>query len=173
MNTKNLSRLLADAKSSLGLSYEALSAACGGSPSDKRLHQLINQPLKNFPDPETLSALSRGTGIGVTQLVLAAARSLNLDVQDDDPDSLHIAGASQMPPKVLDAYVLLGRELGSEAREQEVVGNDVHPAPIAQLHPKVPADYEQLAANKARNRGAELDAKYQDLGEESQDHEGD
>lgn len=137
MTQPDLATLLANAKAALGLSYEALSAACGGSPSDKRLHQLINSPLKNFPDPSTIRALSRGTGVSVKELVMAAARSLDLHVPDADPDAVHIQGSSELPDSTQAAFIALGQELvklNGVSREpnKEVVGNGDHPTHMNQ-----------------------------------------
>jgi len=131
MTQPDLATLLADAKAAAGLSYEALSAACGGTPSNKRLHQLINGPLKNFPDPSTIRALAKGTGASVKEIVLAAARSLDLAVPDSDPDSLHVEGANELPESAQTAFVALGHELVKLNRKsdriKEVVGNGDHP----------------------------------------------
>ena len=63
MNTRNLkptlSELIIEYRG--GRSNVDLARDCGGTPSDKRLHQLVNQPMKNFPDPETIRGLARGT----------------------------------------------------------------------------------------------------------------
>lgn len=144
MTQPDLANLLADAKAALGLSYEALSAACGGAPSDKRLHQLINAPLKNFPDPSTIRSLSRGTGISVKDIVMAAARSLDLAVPDSDPDAVHIQGSRDLPASTQAAFVAMGQELvklNSRDVTKEVVGNEQHPTHMNQAG-KSPASPE-------------------------------
>lgn len=64
-----------------GRSYPELSRDCGGSPTDKRLQQLVRSPIKNFPDPGTVVALARGLKVSQSAVVLAAAESLGLDVR--------------------------------------------------------------------------------------------
>lgn len=100
------------------VSYERLSKACGGAPSAKRLHQLENSPLKNFPDPDTIRNLSRGTGFSVTEVIFAAARSLGLPVSTDDPDTIRIYGISQAPERVTRLIQDLGREIAELAADQ-------------------------------------------------------
>jgi hypothetical protein len=74
------------------LSYESLSRNCGGKSSAQRLQQYVTADLKNFPDPNTIHGLQRGTCQSIQAIIHAAARSLGLDVADTDPDSLVVAG---------------------------------------------------------------------------------
>lgn len=66
-------------------SYSELSRDCGGAPTDKRLQQMVRSSIKNFPDPPTISALSRGLKVPEAEIVLAAAESLGLDVRRPRP----------------------------------------------------------------------------------------
>lgn len=68
-----------------GRSYPELSRACGGSPSDKRLQQLVRGEIKNFPDPPTVRALAKGLRVSQEAVLLAAAESLGLDVRSSLP----------------------------------------------------------------------------------------
>lgn len=68
-----------------GRSYAELARDCGGSPTDKRLQQLVRVPIKNFPDPGTIAALARGLRVTQGVVVLAAAESLGLDVRTSMP----------------------------------------------------------------------------------------
>ncbi|WP_193613119.1 hypothetical protein [Nocardioides lijunqiniae] len=65
--------------------YPELSRDCGGTPSGKRLQQLVKDPIKNFPDPPTMKALARGLRVPERAVVLAAAQSLGLEVRDTMP----------------------------------------------------------------------------------------
>lgn len=128
MNELDLSRLLNTARRGGEVSYERLSKACGGTPSAKRLHQLENGPLKNFPDPLTIQALAKGTGFSSTEIIMASARSLGLPVTSEDPDTLRIHGLSAAPSRVTDLLRDLGREI-VKLTEKERDGN-VSTAPI-------------------------------------------
>lgn len=169
MKELDLGRLLNTARRGGEISYDRLSKACGGTPTGKRLHQLENGPLKNFPDPETIKSLSMGTGFSVTEILFACARSLKLPVQADDPDSIRIHGLSTAPARFTELFRELGREIVSLV-DKEVVGNADHPAPIV-AHPGY-QDEHDLAADSERNRGKEINQRYESLGEESQDHGG-
>ena len=81
-----------------GRSYAELARDCGGSPTDKRLQQLVRQPIKNFPDPGTVAALARGLKVNQAVVVLAAAESLGLDVRTSSPRVVDLlpAGASKL-----------------------------------------------------------------------------
>ncbi|WP_143153984.1 hypothetical protein, partial [Rhodococcus rhodnii] len=89
---QNLAGLISDRKGTR--SYEKVSQECGGTPTAKRLHQLANQPQKNFPDPDTIRGLAQGLGVTITEVVMASARTLGLPVYTgNDPTALAIGGA--------------------------------------------------------------------------------
>lgn len=153
MNELDLGTLLNTARRGGEVSYERLSKACGGSPTAKRLHQLENAPLKNFPDPGTIKALANGTGFGVTEIVMACARSLHLPVTSDDPDTFRIYGLSTVPSRITDLFRDLGREIVELNQKQASNGppqaipirSNVHPLrpdgpsarPGKKIHPKM------------------------------------
>ena len=112
-----LGQLLNAARRGGEVSYERLSKACGGAPSAKRLHQLENGPLKNFPDPDTIRNLSTGTGFSVTEVIFAAARSLGLPVAAGDPDTIRIYGISNAPERITNLIQDLGREIADLAEQ--------------------------------------------------------
>lgn len=114
-----LGQLLNAARRGGEISYERLSKACGGAPSAKRLHQLENGPLKNFPDPDTIRNLSTGTGFSVTEVIFAAARSLGLPVAAGDPDTIRIYGISNAPERITSLIQDLGREIADLAADHE------------------------------------------------------
>src|SRR5690349_16777204 len=77
-----------------GRSYPELARDCGGSPTDKRLQQLVREPIKNFPDPSTIAALARGLRVTQAVVVLAAAESLGLDVRTSTPRLVELLPAT-------------------------------------------------------------------------------
>ncbi|MFI7483278.1 hypothetical protein ACH9EU_12805 [Kocuria sp. M1R5S2] len=124
MEDKDLAAVLQAARKGGEISYEKLSAQCGGKPTAKRLHQLANAPLRNFPDPDTITHLARGTGQSITTIVMASARSLGLNVTSDDPDTVRLAGSSNYPPALLDAFRTLGEQITTAlAEERDGSGN--------------------------------------------------
>jgi hypothetical protein len=82
-------------------SYETLARAAGGAPGAKRWHQLATKPIKNFPDPPTVRAVSKALGVTEAVVVLAAARSLGLDASGSDSllATLLPSRAGQLTPK--------------------------------------------------------------------------
>lgn len=154
MSQQDLASLLADVKAVRRWSYEAMSRACGGVPTGKRLFQLINSPLKNFPDPDTIRGLQRATGASVTEIVLAAARSLGLDVTSSDPDALHIPGISRAPDSTREALLALGREVSA------IVGEHDDEA--------LPRDWHSLAAYEGPTEHLDRERAWQERGEEPQ-----
>lgn len=167
MSQQDLGSLLADVKANRHWSFEAMSRACGGVPTGKRLFQLINSPLKNFPDPDTIRGLQRATGVSATEIVMAAARSLGLDVADSDPDALHIPGISNIPDSTREALLALAREVSglvggnfseaNEAREASEVGDEM-----------LPRNWHSLAAYEGPKDHLDRESVWEKRGEEPQ-----
>lgn len=142
MTAPDLARLIADAKGDR--TYDQISRAAGGEPTGARLHQLATKPLKAFPGPETILALSRGLDRTVTEVVAAAARSLGLDVHlGPDAQALTLATAGQLPTEAQDAIRGVARQMlalhqaANAAEESDRDGNapaksraGVSPAPL-------------------------------------------
>jgi hypothetical protein len=96
-----------------GRSFERLSEDCGGVPAGRRLQQLANgnRPMKNFPDPESITAMARGLGVSTTEVVLASARSLGVTVAAADATALTIADGGTLPAQAQEALRYLGHEM--------------------------------------------------------------
>jgi hypothetical protein len=110
-NGPTLADLILDRKG--GRSFEKLAEDCGGTPAGRRLQQLANgnRPMKNFPDPETITAMARGLGVSTTEVVLASARSLGVTVAGTDATALVIADGGTLPPAAQEALRYLGTEM--------------------------------------------------------------
>jgi len=125
-------------------SYEALARDCGGTPGAKRLQQLAKKPVRNFPDPDSIRALALGLGASVTTVVMACARSLGLTVNTgDDPTSLVIGQAAQLPAAARDAIIAVAREM---LKLQSVADK---PTPLQQLKQAAPVDEPAAAVQFA------------------------
>lgn len=96
-----------------GRSYADLARDCGGKPSDKRLQQLVHTPIKNFPDPDTITALAKGLRVSPTAVVLASAESLGLDVGSSMPRLVELlpAGARDLSEEQAAAVAHLVRTI--------------------------------------------------------------
>lgn len=107
-------------------SYGRLAEDCGDFPTRKRLQQLASIRLTNFPDPDTIRGLVLGLGASATEITLASARSVGLPVASpNDPGTLAIAGAADLPQHAQDVLLLLSREMMKLAQGSQV------PAPFA------------------------------------------
>ncbi|HEX9227838.1 MAG TPA: hypothetical protein VF885_14465, partial [Arthrobacter sp.] len=95
-----------------GRSYSRLSEDCGGNPAARRIQQMANgaRPMRNFPDPETVTALAAGLGVSTQEVLLASARSLGIDV-DGTSKALVIPGAMALPESAQRVVTDLAREL--------------------------------------------------------------
>ena len=76
-------------------SYQRVSKDSGGKPTFQTLASLAEKPMKSFPSKETIEGLERGLGVPAREIILAAARSLNINVSGDA--DLVIAGAGRLP----------------------------------------------------------------------------
>src|SRR5207342_1046026 len=85
-----------------------------GVPTSGRWHQLATGPIKNFPDPETIYGIARALRVTVTEVVMAAARSLGIEVREDSHGSLSTAGLSdeqiQVVRMVIEALAATSKE---------------------------------------------------------------
>lgn len=135
-------------------SYEELARDCGGAPGAKRLQQLAKKPVRNFPDPDSIRALALGLGASVTTVVMACARSLGLTVNTgDDPTSLVIGQAAQLPAGARDAIVAVAREM---LKLQSVADK---PTPLQQFNQAAKVD-EHAVAGQIADRDATEDELY-------------
>jgi sirohydrochlorin ferrochelatase len=92
-------------------SYERLSRDCGGFPTANRLQQIATKQLNEFPNPDTIRGLAMGLGTTVTEVTLASARSLGLNVRAADADAMVIAGAGKLPPDAQEAILAVARQM--------------------------------------------------------------
>lgn len=106
----NLANLILQRKG--GRSFERLADDCGGAPAGRRLQQMANgQPMRNFPDPETITAMARGLGVSPKDIIMASARSLGILVDATGPEALVIPDARSLPESAQLAIMDMAREL--------------------------------------------------------------
>lgn len=145
-------------------SYESLARAGGGVPGAKRWHQLATLPIRNFPDPPTVRALSRALGVTETTVVLAAARSLGLEVSGSDNDlaTLLPSRAGQLTAKQVAA---VRQVVMAMAEPEDDTGATVTRLPSRRREstPEERAAYEGMSEGRAlRNRLDAADEVSQD-----------
>src|SRR6184192_1627626 len=104
-----LARLIAQRKGDR--SFKRLSADCGGTPTANRLQQMATKDISAFPDPETIRGMAMGLGTTITEVTLAVARSLGLNVTSGEPDALIVAGAGTLPAEAQEAILAVSREM--------------------------------------------------------------
>ena len=108
-NQETLQRLILDLRGDR--SYERLARDCGYDIKSRALHRAATKPALSFPDPDTIRGLSRGLNVPVTRVVLAAARSVGLNVADSDPTELVLQGAGELPQESKDLLLGMSRQL--------------------------------------------------------------
>lgn len=92
-------------------SFKRLSTDCGGIPTANRLQQMATKDISAFPDPDTIRGISLGLGTTITEVTLASARSLGLNVASGEPDALTLAGAGALPVEAQEAILSVSREM--------------------------------------------------------------
>lgn len=83
-------RELRDRAASLGAVSTLSSWQQWGSPDFER---------KLLPDPVTVRAFARGLGVSETEVLMAAARQVGLDVGEGNVTDLVLPGAGHLPPE--------------------------------------------------------------------------
>jgi len=104
-----LARLIAQRKGDR--SFKRLSTDCGGTPTANRLQQMATKDISAFPDPETIRGIAMGLGTTITDVTLAVARSLGLNVSSAEPDALIVAGAGALPAEAQEIILGVSREM--------------------------------------------------------------
>jgi transcriptional regulator with XRE-family HTH domain len=114
-----------------GRTIASLSDACGGDPTPRRLQQIIADGIKAFPETNTITGLARGLGVAVSDVVLACAASLGLDVDDTTSNALVLAGAADLPPSSRAILQDMSRELLTwQSRSQHAHAGGEHPEAV-------------------------------------------
>jgi hypothetical protein len=132
----NLSDLILTRKGSR--SYERLSKDCGGLPTANRLQQIATKELNEFPNPDTIRGLSRGLGSTITDVTLAAARSLGLNVRTGDPDALVLANAGLLPVEAQEVILAVTRQMLKAMNAAESARREAPPGMVRNLFDAIP-----------------------------------
>jgi hypothetical protein len=93
-----------------------LSRDCGGFPTQSRIQQMSTQPIKVFPDPDTIRGLARGLNVSVGEIIGACAKDLGLNMGGPDESSLLLAGARELPESSQNLLISMSRELQTLAK---------------------------------------------------------
>ena len=100
-------------------SYSDLERASDRALTRGRWQQLgSGAPQRKFPDPATLTVLSQVLEVDITTVVLAAARSVGLNVRSRGTDLAHLIPALTEPlsERIRDAILSLVRAAVAETR---------------------------------------------------------
>ncbi|KRE79982.1 hypothetical protein [Arthrobacter sp. Soil763] len=154
-------------------SFEAISKRAGGVPKARALQSIVKDGFTRMPSQETIAGLSRALRLSPRELVLAAARTLGIDVGDDQESDLVLYGAGRLPQESKDvlrntAAELLNWQEGRRGGASQEADNVVQfPAPK-----KSRPDFERMAGNtEAESEGKHEAARASRAGEESQELE--
>ncbi|MDN4611915.1 hypothetical protein [Arthrobacter burdickii] len=134
-------------------SYGRLERDAGGYPSSRALQKAATSPASGFPDPRTISGLSRALNVPIADVIRAYAVSLGLPMEGEDKGVLRIVGAGTLPKQSQDLLISLARELRT-----------AYETPWGE-QPEVPAPAKpELAAAELTKDDVELAARVGDHG---------
>lgn len=97
-----------------------LSRDCGGYPTASRLQQISNNPIKLFPDPDTIRGLARGLNVTHAEVVGACAKDIGLSMGGPDESALVLSGARDLPESSQQVLIAMSRELQNLAAVSKV-----------------------------------------------------
>lgn len=152
-------------------SYETISKRAGGVPKARALQSIVKDGFTRMPSQETIAGLSRALRLSPRELVLAAARTLGIDVGDDQESDLVLYGAGRLPQESKDvlrntAAELLNWQEGRRGAAAPEADNVVQFPASKKSRP----DFERMAGNtEAESEGKAEAARAARSGEESQD----
>ncbi|UXN30973.1 hypothetical protein [Glutamicibacter sp. M10] len=107
-------------------SYDAIEKLSGGAPTGRSLQKLLTKGFTRMPDPETFQGLSRALNVPQRDLVLAAARTLGIYIEAENPADLTLVGAGRLPYESQELLRSTSRELQRwlERDQQHTVATD-------------------------------------------------
>lgn len=114
-------------------SYETISKLAGGTPTSRSLQALVQKGFTRMPNPETFEGLSRALNVRKRDLVLAAARTLGIDVGDDDQSDLVLVGAKRLPIESQELLMATSREMQAWLDGRRDVPSESRPDNVHQL----------------------------------------
>lgn len=130
-------------------SYDAIEKLSGGAPTSRSLQKLVTKGFTRMPDPETFQGLSRALNVSQRDLVLAAARTLGIYIEAENPADLTLIGAGRLPNESQELLRSTSRELQRwmerENRSVPTVGDSTPTAEVRELFPT-----ERIAADKGQ-----------------------
>ncbi|WP_457948257.1 hypothetical protein ACTAQI_20135 [Pseudarthrobacter sp. alpha12b] len=156
-------------------SFETISKRAGGVPKARALQSIVKDGFTRMPTPETFAGLSKAFSISPRELVLAAARTLGIDIGDDRESDLVLWGAGRLPQESQDVLRHTAGELmnwmdGSRKPAPSPSVDNVVKLPTRKTAEEKP-DFSKMAAmTETESEGKREAARSARRGEESQEH---
>lgn len=126
-------------------SLEALSRACGGTPTRANLDRLINKPVLSWPkENAVIIGLAKGLGVRVIDVVTAYAESLGLPIVSDMHD-MTLPGAGALPESSQRVLRDMSENMLWWQEQAEISHAEQE---VASVHELFPLDEQRLAADK-------------------------
>lgn len=146
-----LQQLILDTKSELDRSYANIANASHGVLTANGLQKLATSKFSAFPAPETLQGIADALGLSINEVVLAAARSLNINVRDSYQDDLILFGAKTLPRESQELLKSMAREMLAWQQGKYEKATRANNGEVVQLHPDYSEHGERLVADTGEN----------------------
>ncbi|TQJ60524.1 hypothetical protein FBY30_2792 [Arthrobacter sp. SLBN-83] len=156
-------------------SYEAISKRAGGVPKARALQSIVKDGFTRMPTPETIAGLSKAFSVSPRELVLAAARTLGIDVGDNNESDLILWGAGRLPDESKDILRNTAGEflnwMDGSRKQTTSAPDNVVKLPTRKTEDRAP-DFSKMAAmTEVESEGKREAARSARAGEESQERE--
>lgn len=155
-------------------SYETISKRAGGVPKARALQSIVKDGFTRWPTAETFAGLSRALNVSQRELVLAAARTLGIDVEPENPNDLLLVGAGRLPDESQKMLRDTSAELQNwlDGRRQVAAPAPDNVVQFPTSRPDAYPDFERLAGNtELESEGKREAARAARAAEESQDRD--
>ncbi|MGO4297136.1 hypothetical protein [Glutamicibacter sp. MCAF14] len=132
-------------------SYDTIEKLAGGAPTSRSLQKLATKGFTRMPDPETFQGLSRALNVSQRDLVLAAARTLGIYIEAENPSDLTLIGAGRLPNESQELLRSTSRELQRwmDRSQAEDARKGYEGSADAYVHELFPT--ERMAADKGES----------------------
>jgi hypothetical protein len=156
-------------------SYETISKRAGGTPKARALQSIVKDGFTRWPTTETIAGLSRALNVSQRELVLAAARTLGIDIEPENPKDLLLVGAGRLPDETKQVLRDMSAEmqnwLDGRRHQSETAPDNVVQFPTSKPEEPRP-DFARMAGmTEAESEGKREAARTSKRGEESQERE--
>lgn len=135
-------------------SFATLEKLAYGNPTSQSVQKVVSPGFTRMPAAETFEGLSRALNVSERELVLAAARTLGIDIEKENPNDLPLIGAGRLPQVSWELLRSTSRELQLwlDKSSQKGPTEAAQDEPVTNVHDLLQGDKSQRSAADNGNR---------------------